>query len=130
MQTSMTRLAAHRGNLDYALGPLRAKFAGDLMGQAESIDALMLVIETAPDQSWPMQRLLEITHRLAGVAAILGFQQVGALAQRCELAIAAWIALPAPDGLTGIGILLDELVLEMERQPAAGPAVAAPPRNV
>lgn len=126
MQNAARIKALRTQQVGDALVHIREKFTRDLAAQAESIDVLMMAAEAAADPTELLRRIMAIVHRLYGVAGILGFGDLGAIARRCEERIGLYVDGQRDGGALGeIGDLLDELVVQMERRAGGEPSAAA-----
>ncbi|NUB44826.1 Hpt domain-containing protein [Fertoebacter nigrum] len=67
-----------------ALEPVRRRFIETTEARILEIEALRLDVEAGRDAEAAARQIARIAHKISGVAATLGFAQVGALAAQVE----------------------------------------------
>ncbi|WP_460275321.1 Hpt domain-containing protein [Celeribacter sp. ULVN23_4] len=87
----------------------RQRFVADLCVKIDEIEKLQTQIEESPNDAKALARLSFITHRFSGLAATVGFSELGDCAAQIELAVADFeVSKPQTQPMTDrIEMLLD-----------------------
>lgn len=66
------------------LSRIRARFIAGMHEQSTRLETLKLRLHDAPDDDDALREVGQIAHKIAGTAATLGFQDLGALASQID----------------------------------------------
>lgn len=80
----MTNTAQFQRAFESSVLQIRQRFIDRAEQQVKDLDDLMDRIESCPGDRTALETATNLVHRIAGVAATLGFQQMGELAQSAE----------------------------------------------
>lgn len=95
---------------------LRPRFLALVAQRLDRFEEIRDQLEEAADPTALLEEVRFGAHRMVGLAATLGFSDLGALSQTAELAILAWTNGPSrawPDAelLTSLDVMIGEMAL-------------------
>ncbi len=86
MHDPVTRIQTQPDSVEAVLVPIRAKFRHALVDHIGAFEAL-LAGNTSDDPTATLQDIAARSHKMAGVAATLGFSELGKVARKLEATI-------------------------------------------
>ncbi|RID91570.1 hypothetical protein D2N39_12790 [Gemmobacter lutimaris] len=95
------------------IAEIRPRFLAELSVRLDRFDVLRDQIDTVADPGPLLDELMQGAHRNSGLAATLGFHELGQLSHRAELAIRDHRATARPRPTSDLLDLIDDLLGEM-----------------
>jgi chemotaxis protein histidine kinase CheA len=111
----MNDLSKNQSAFDLSIAAVRKKFADRAYEQSQQLDALLDRLETQPDDQHALQSVLQIAHRIAGVADTLGFGRLGELARNAENLTRTAIEVNTRDAIGATIQVTDALIEELDQ---------------
>jgi len=103
-----------QASFDAAVTQTRQRFLDRFETQIEELDDHMAALEEAPNTPDALSASAGIAHKVVGVAAMLGFANLGDLAGKAEHALYAALNDPAPETLLDAFDAMEGMVAEMD----------------
>ncbi len=111
----MTSTAHYQQAFETSVEQIRSRFIARVEQQVAELDDLMERLETNPSDNAALEGATNLIHKIAGVAATLGFQKAGELAQSAESRLVACSKTPHGETHAQAMIAVESLIDELDQ---------------